>query len=181
MQNHQHNQGEHVHYRGADFCLRCGGELSTGVLKEGEPERYFCRACGYVHYLDPKLAACGLIVIRSRILLGKRSIDPAKGQWVLPGGFVDRGEVVEQAMEREVREETGLIVRAAGMLGLYSYPQETVAVAVYLGEVVRGEPVAGDETEAVRLFGPDEIPWDLLAFPSTRDALRDYIRGLEDA
>ncbi len=181
MQNHNHTKDNHVHYRGADYCARCGKGLTSGVLKAGEPERKFCEGCGYVHYFDPKLAACGLIVIRGKILLGKRSIDPAKGLWVLPGGFVDRYEVVERAMEREVLEETGLIVKATGMLGLYSYPEEAVAVAVYLGEVIQGEPVAGDETEAVGLYGPEEIPWDLLAFPSTRDAMRDYIRGQKDA
>ena len=65
------------------------------------------------------------------------------------------------------------------MVGLYSYPDETVAVAVYLGEVLEGEPAAEDETEEVRLFPPKEIPWDSLAFPSTRDALKDFVRGLE--
>ena len=179
MHNHFHNQ--HHHYRGADFCLRCGHPLSSATLKQGEPERLYCPECGYVHYFDPKLAACGLIVIRDRVLLCQRSIEPAKGLWVLPGGFVDRGERVEQAMEREVLEETGLKVRAAGLVGLYSYPGETVAVAVYLGEVLDGRPEAKDETQEVGLYAPGEIPWDRLAFSSTRDALQDFVRGLEDA
>ncbi len=181
MQHHGHNRDNHVPFPGAEHCLRCGHGLASGVLKTGEPERLFCPECGYVHYFDPKLAACGLIMIRDRILLGRRSISPARGLWVLPGGFVDRGEVVERAMEREVLEETGLVVRAAGMVGLYSYPGETVAVAVYLGEVIEGEPKAGDETEEVGLFAPGEIPWPRLAFSSTRDAIKDFFQGLEDA
>ena len=171
----------HNHDLTPKHCFRCGGELALRRPKEGEPERLVCSSCDLVNYEDPKLAGCGLIVVDNRVLLGRRSIAPAKGLWVLPGGFVDRGETVPGAVEREVEEETGLTVSAERLWGLYSYPGEAVVVAVYLAKVLGGEPTAKDETAEVRLFSWEEIPWEELAFRSTRDALSEYKRERVDA
>lgn len=163
------------------FCPSCGGSLTRRRLKAGEPPRLVCQACRFVYYLDPKLAACAIIEIDGRLLLNKRAISPGQGLWVIPGGFVDRGETVPQAVCREVSEECGLTIEVGPLIGLYSYPGETVVVAVHSAEVVGGWPKAIDESLAVGLFGFEEIPWDRLAFQSTRDCLRDYFRRKTDA
>jgi len=163
------------------FCPCCGGPLAGRQLKVGEPQRLVCEACGFVYYLDPKLAACAIIEIDGRVLLTKRAILPGKGLWVIPGGFVDRGETVAAAACREVAEECGLTIEVGPLLGLYSYPKETVMVAVHSAEVIDGRPKALDESLAVGLFGCKEIPWDRLAFQSTRDSLREYCRRKTDA
>ncbi|HUI26239.1 MAG TPA: NUDIX hydrolase [Candidatus Kryptonia bacterium] len=159
---------------GARYCVRCGAGLLVRKLKPIEPERLVCSACAYVHYPDPKVAACVICAVDDKVVLLRRGIEPSYGQWVFPGGFLDRGERLEEAAAREAREEVNVHVRVDRLLNVYSYAGHPVVVIVYVGEIVAGEPSVGDEAIEVRTFGRDEIPWDELAFPSTRQALRDY-------
>src|SRR4051812_9908572 len=87
-------------------CPQCGGALEQRRLKIGDPERLVCTACGFVFYLDPKVAV-GTIVRtpEDRIVLVRRAIEPGYGLWVFPGGYVDRGETVTDAAVRETLEE----------------------------------------------------------------------------
>jgi ADP-ribose pyrophosphatase YjhB (NUDIX family) len=158
------------------FCPRCAGDLEARVIKQGEPPRLVCARCGFVFYLDPKVAACTITLWDGGIVLLRRAIEPSLGKWVFPGGFVDRGETVGGAAVRETLEEVNLRVSLTGILDAYSYPGSQVVVVVYAAEVVGGRPEARDECLEVRTFLPEEIPWDDLAFESTREALRDYVR-----
>lgn len=158
------------------YCPKCGGSLEDRHVKPSEPARLVCVACQNVFYLDPKLAACAIAMLGGGIVLLRRAIEPAKGMWVFPGGFVDRGETVHDAAVREFWEEVGLRVTLTGILDVYSFPGSPVAVAVYAADVAGGELRVGDEAEDVKAFAPEEIPWDELAFDSTRAALRDYLR-----
>ena len=160
-----------------NFCPRCAGRLEVRTLKEYEPERLVCGECGFIFYLGPKLVAGAIFELDGRIVLVQRDIEPGYGKWTFPGGFVEQGEVVEAAAEREVREESGLEIEAMGVLGLYSYEREVPAIAVFEARVTGGEPRALDETMDVRSFGRDELPWGALAFPSTEHALKDYLRS----
>ena len=161
------------------FCPTCGGGLETRRLTPGEPERFVCKACRRPLYLDPKLVACSIVESGGSIVLLRRGIQPQRGRWVMPGGFVDRGETVQAAAVRETEEECGLRTRIRSLLGVYSYPGEIVTVVVYTAEYVSGDLTAGDETTEARLVHPHEIPWADLAFRSTRDALTDYCRRRE--
>jgi 8-oxo-dGTP diphosphatase len=158
------------------FCPVCGGRLSTLDLKAGEPARLVCARCDFVFYLDPKVVACVIVEQDGKILLLRRDINPQKGRWVIPGGYVDRGEVVPQAAMRETEEECGLKTALEGLVGVYSYPGKTEVIVVYRGRTLEGQPVPGDETSEVGLFPPGQIPWDEIAFQSTVDALKDYLR-----
>ena len=158
------------------FCPRCGASLAAKVIKEGEPPRLVCDACAFVFYLDPKVAACTISMMDGGIVLLRRSIEPQVGKWVFPGGFVDRGETVAGAAVRETLEEVNLRVSLTGILDAYSYPGSQVVVIVYAAEVVGGKLQACDECLEVRTFPPEDIPWDDLAFDSTRAALRDYVQ-----
>jgi len=159
------------------FCPVCGGRLASFNLKASEPERLVCTRCDFVFYLDPKVVACVILELDGKILLLRRAIDPQKGLWVMPGGYVDRGEVVAQAAMRETEEECGLKTALEGLVGVYSYPGKTEVIVVFKGRRVGGEPAAGDETSEVGLFPPGQIPWDEIAFQSTEDALKDYLRN----
>ena len=165
------------HHRGPgfQFCPRCGGALERKKIKANEPARRVCRACAFVFYEDPKIAACTIPVIDQKVVLLKRGIEPGYGKWVFPGGFMDRGERVEEAAIRETWEEANLKVEIGQLLNVYSYPGQPTVIIVYLVNVIDGELKAMDETLEAAVFGPDEIPWDELAFESTREALREYL------
>lgn len=157
------------------FCPQCGGRLQQKILQPKEPPRLVCSNCGFVFYLDPKLAGIAIIPWEDGLVLARRAINPGYGLWVAPGGFVDVGERVEAAVVREVREEVFLNVRINRLLNVYSYAGRTTVIVAYVADVISGQPGGGDETLEARVFRPDEIPWEEIAFASTRDALRDYL------
>jgi 8-oxo-dGTP diphosphatase len=157
------------------FCPQCGGRLEKRLLKPTEPRRLVCTACGYIFYIDPKLSVIAIIPMDKGVVMVRRAIDPGYGLWVVPGGFVDLGEVVEDAVVRETWEETLLTVRPLKLLNIYSYPNHRTVIAAYLTEYVAGDLTAGDETLEARVFGLKEIPWSEIAFSSTKEALREYL------
>ncbi len=160
-----------------NFCPRCSGRFKERVVKDGDPERLVCENCGFVFYLGPKLVAGAVFELDDEIVLVQRDIEPGYGKWTFPGGFVERGERAEAAAEREVLEECGLEIRAGGIIGLYSYEGQIPAIAVFGADVVGGKPVPLDETMDVKGFPRDGLPWSEMAFPSTEQALKDYLRS----
>lgn len=158
------------------FCPRCSGRFEERVVKDGDPERLVCGCCGFVFYLGPKLVAGALFELDGGIVLVQRAIEPGYGLWTFPGGFVERGETAEAAAEREVLEEAGLEIEADEVVGLYSYKGQAPIMAVFTAKVVGGKPEPLDETLDVRSFPRDALPWSALAFPSTKEALGDYLR-----
>ena len=158
------------------FCPVCGGPFEERLLKSGEPPRLVCTACGFVFYLDPKLAVGTIITDgSSRVVLVKRAIDPGYGKWVFPGGYVDRGEEVRAAAVREAREETGLDIRIDRLVNIYSYTGRVAVIVVYAATMIGGCLACDEEGLDVRLFEPGAIPWDELAFRSTDEALREFL------
>ena len=158
------------------FCPRCAGRFESRVLKEGEPKRLVCGNCGFVFYMGPKLVAGAIFERDDGIILIKRAIEPGYGKWTFPGGFVERGEGAEAAAERETLEETGVEIEVTGIVGLYTYEGQIPAIAVFAARAVGGEPKPLDETMAVESFAHDALPWEAMAFPSSEQALEDYLR-----
>jgi ADP-ribose pyrophosphatase YjhB (NUDIX family) len=148
-------------------------------LKSTEPERLVCSACGFVFYLDPKIAVGTIIDAGDgRIVMVKRAIEPGYGKWVFPGGYVDRGEPLQAAALREAREECGLDVRLDGLVNVYSYAGRTPVIVVYAATALGGTLCCDDEGLEVNTVAGADIPWSELAFRSTADGLRDYFAGL---
>jgi len=160
-----HGHG-HVEYR---FCPKCGGGLDKKIVKSNEPHRLVCQACSFIFYQDPK-------VVAGTVLL-KRGVEPALGKWVFPGGYVDRGESVADAAVRETKEECLLDVKLGPLLNVYSYARSPNVIVVYTAEVIGGTLTAADESTDAAVFAPTDLPWHELAFDSTQDALKDYIRA----
>jgi 8-oxo-dGTP diphosphatase len=158
------------------FCPPCGGRLEKRRLKVGEPLRLVCTRCGFVFYIDPKLAAIAVVPLPGGVVMVRRGIDPGYGLWVVPGGFVDVGERVEETVARETLEETFLVVRPVSLINAYSYQDSPTVVLAYLTEYLGGELGPGDETLEARVFGPEEIPWEQIAFRSTKQALEAYLK-----
>ena len=110
-----------VHEPAFRFCPACAGPLEARQLKAGDPSRLVCARCGFILYLDPKVAVGTVITTADeRIVLVRRAIEPGYGLWVFPGGYVDRGEEITVAAVREAREEAGLQVRLDGLINIYS-------------------------------------------------------------
>jgi ADP-ribose pyrophosphatase YjhB (NUDIX family) len=164
------------------YCPRCGGAFERRLLKPGEPERLVCLACGYIFYLDPKIAVGTVIrteaTAGARLVLVRRAIEPGYGKWVFPGGYVDRGERLIDAAVREAREECGLEVRVDGLVNIYSYHGRTPVIVVYAATAVGGALSVDDECLETAEFDTTAIPWHDLAFRSTREGLQDYLAGL---
>ncbi len=139
------------------FCQRCGG--STEEREHDGRARPVCTACGAVTWFDPKLAVTVIIERDGYILLGKRAEwTRSPGKWSFPAGFVERGEVVEAAAVREVREEVGLVIVVGPLLGVFSEAGEPVVLLVYPATSVIGDPIASDDITQIGWFAPDDLP-----------------------
>lgn len=157
----------------AKFCLNCGRHLTEREI-DGSI-RPACESCGYVHYTDPKVAVGVLISDeQGRVLLMQRAQHPRKNLWSYPAGFVDAGEMVEDAAIRETQEEVGVTVELDGLLGVHSETGNRVILVVYRGHIVRGEPRPGPESLAVDYFPTDVLPE--LAFDRDRGIIHDWHR-----
>ncbi len=156
------------------FCPLCGAPLGRERLPHDQREQAVCSACRFVFYLNPKVVAATIPVVDGRLLLTRRTIDPGRGLWTFPGGFVDFGETATAAAVRETFEETGLEVALDQLLDVYSDPGAPVVI-VYRARVLGGTLTTCPENDRLEWVAPDEIPWDSLAFPSTRLALRDWL------
>ena len=172
---HSHGESINPALEGLRFCPRCGATPEIDF-----PRSLRCPNCGYAAFYNPKPVA-GAIPREAdgRVWLLRRGFDPAAGLWTFPGGFVDLGESVEDAARREAKEELEIDVELTGLVGVYSRPEDRVVLIVF-DAVAHGAPQATDEAPEVRAFAPAELPWDELAFWSTRQALRDLLgSGLE--
>ena len=136
-------------------------------------QRPVCPECSRVIFYDPKVAVICIVPRNGKVLMIRRSTDLGYGLWGLPGGYVDRGEVVEVAAAREVWEETGLEVAVGGLLGLFSESGNPVIVAAYIGRETGGTLAAGPEALEVEFFDVDKLPE--LAFPRDREVLVRWV------
>jgi ADP-ribose pyrophosphatase YjhB (NUDIX family) len=142
-------------------------------------ERPVCPDCGRVIFYDPKVAVICIVPRDGRVLMIRRATDLGYGLWGLPGGYVDRGEVVERAAAREVREETGLEVETGELIGLFSEAGEPVMVAVYAAKETGGTLEAGPEALEVGFFDIRDLPE--LAFPRDREVLAKWRGSLDNS
>lgn len=163
-----------IRHASYQFCPACGTRFAKNKTRD---IALVCTACSGVVYPDPKVVACVIVEIKDKILLVRRKPPRDATTWLLPGGYVDEGEPVEDAARREIQEETNLTIRLERLVGVFSYPDWPPVIIVYSARLDTGIPLAGAEIQTLGLFGHDEIPWNSLAFPSTRDALHMHIQG----
>ncbi len=128
-------------------------------------------------YSDPKVAVAAIIPMAGGIVLLKRAIEPQMGKWSYPSGYVDRGERLELALQREVMEECGLSVEVRWLVGVYSETGQAVVLVVYHAEPISGDLIAGDETSEAKVFTLDQMPE--LAFEHDDRIVADWLAGLE--
>ncbi len=161
------------------YCFVCGNKLRKEPIPGDKKKRLVCVSCRHISYTNPKSVA-GLIPLMpdGRVALLRRNLEPGFGKWSFPAGFQELGESSTDAAARETMEEICARAKATRLLGVYSYPESNVVTVVYVGKVLRGErPHPGVESIEVKYFRPAEIPWKDLAFRSTREALKDWVKS----
>ena len=159
------------------YCPACGRPVEPRTLEADHRPRLVC-AEGHVTWRNPRVVVGTLPVRDGRVYLARRAIEPADGRWGNPSGFLELGESTQEGARRETEEETQLLVEIGRLIGVYSRPHAGVITIVYEASVVGGAPEPAAETSEVRDFGPDEIPWDELAFSTVESALRDWVGSL---
>ncbi|HYM14098.1 MAG TPA: NUDIX hydrolase [Dehalococcoidia bacterium] len=162
----------------ARYCQVCGRYLIERVVEPEGRARLQCEGCGFVHYLNPRVVAAVIIEHNGRVLLQQRAMEPSRGLWTFPGGFLEIGETPEEGAVREAKEEVGLDVSVRSLQGIYTRRRHGIVLVVYSGTSARGDAKVADwESLAVRWCAPGEIPWGELAFETTEEALREWVRA----
>jgi ADP-ribose pyrophosphatase YjhB (NUDIX family) len=155
-------------------CPACGQPVQFRIPPGDLRERAVCENCGEIHYQNPRIVAGCVVVHAGRILLCRRAIEPRRGYWTNPAGFMELGETLQSAAERETREEALAEVQLGSMLSVTNVLR-TGQVHIFFRATLP-EPRFGSGTESleVRLFSEAEIPWNELAFRSSIFALERF-------
>ena len=159
-----------------NYCNQCGENVSLLIPQGDNRDRHVCNACGQIHYQNPKVV-CGCIPVwGERILLCRRAIEPRKGLWTLPAGFMENGETTQHGAARETREEACAEVTGQTLYGVYNLPRVNQVYLMFRAQLT-GENnfAAGAESLEVQLFEEQQIPWDEIAFPVIRQTLQRYL------
>jgi len=157
------------------FCSSCGGRIERRTPTGDHLPRYVCDACGTVHYQNPRLVVGCVPEHAGRILLCRRAIEPRRGYWTVPAGFMENGETLQQAAARESHEEALASVEIGSLLSIVHVLHAHQVHVFFRARLPRAEFGAGAESLEVTLVAPGDIPWTELAFPSTEFTLRRYL------
>lgn len=158
-----------------NFCNSCGGRLVHSTPRDDDRPRHVCSGCGVVHYLNPKMVTGCLVSWKDSVLLCKRAIEPRRGFWTVPAGFMELDETVEQGAVRETWEEARARVEVLAPYSLFNLPHVNQVYLIFRARLIRPEFEPGPESEDVGLFDEDSIPWGDLAFGTVRQTLRFYV------
>ena len=154
---------------------------SVRAVPEGDDRlRLLCPDCGYVVYENPKIVVGSVARLDGRILLCRRAIEPRRGFWTLPAGYLELNETPEQGALREAWEEARARLALDGLLAMFSIPRISQIQLIYRARLTTPEIEAGPESAEVGMFAWDDIPWDDIAFPSVHWSLKRY-REVGDA
>ena len=157
------------------FCRACGSAVLYRLPDDGDTkQRAVCTACNLVHYENPLNVVGTVPHFGERVLLCKRNIEPRKGKWTLPAGFMELGESTSEGAARETIEEAGAVFNMGELLTVMSVPRVGQVHLYYLAELTSDQFNPGFETQEARLFLKSEIPWEELAFRTVQETLKHY-------
>jgi ADP-ribose pyrophosphatase YjhB (NUDIX family) len=161
------------------FCSNCGAPVVLKVPAGDNLPRHVCEACGTIHYQNPLIVIGCIPEWEGRVLLCRRAIEPRYGLWTLPAGFMEKGETVAQAAQRETLEEARARVELAEIFAVLSVPHVDQVHIFYRARLLDLDFGPGAESLDVRLFPEAEIPWRELAFRTVSTTLRHYYADLK--
>jgi len=157
-----------------NYCSACGEKVRFIIPDGDNRQRFVCGNCQTIHYENPKIVTGCIAQWQDKILLCKRAIEPRKGLWTLPAGFMENEETMMQGAARETAEEANARVDNLQLFCVYSIAHISQVYTMYLGDLVDGQASAGIESLDVALLGEDEIPWQNIAFQVINETLKRY-------
>lgn len=160
------------------FCSCCGARIQLRIPQGDHLQRRVCPACGVVHYENPRIVVGCIPEWGDQILLCVRAIEPRRGSWTFPAGFMENGETLQQGAARECREEALAEVEIGSLLAVVNIPEAHQVHMFFRARLTSSVFGAGPESLDARLVDVARIPWDELAFPSTRFALQRFVEDL---
>jgi len=155
------------------MTVKASPDFGLEIPHGDDKQRRVCQKCDFIDYQNPKIVAGAVVLKGDKILLCKRAIEPRKGFWTLPAGFMELGESVEEAAQREAQEEALADIEIDRLLAVYSVPRIGQVQVMYRARLL-GDYGVGPESEEVKLVDWKDIPWSELAFPTVVWALTDY-------
>jgi ADP-ribose pyrophosphatase YjhB (NUDIX family) len=158
-----------------NFCSACGQPVALKVPEGDHLPRHVCSACGVVHYENPRIIAGCVVETEGRILLCKRAIEPRRGFWTAPAGFMENGESVQHAAAREAMEEALADVRIGSLLAIVNVLRAHQVHIMFRATLNNAAFGVGPESLETRLYEESEIPWPEIAFLSVEFALQRYL------
>jgi ADP-ribose pyrophosphatase YjhB (NUDIX family) len=156
------------------YCSLCGAPVELRIPPDDNRKRHVCTVCGEVHYQNPKLIVGAIPEWQGQILLCRRAIEPRRGLWTLPAGFMENGESTVEAAARETLEEANALVSIGELYSLYNLPYINQVHLLFRARLLNLDFSPGAESLEVRLFSEEDIPWDSLAFRAVRFTLQHY-------
>ncbi len=159
-----------------NFCSACGGGIERRTPPGDNRERYVCGRCQKIHYVNPKIVTGCLVVEGDAVLLCRRAIEPRKGLWTLPAGFLELGETTSAGAVRETLEEAIATVALDGLYTVFNLPHISQVYFFFRARMTDGRFGRGEETLEAGLFEEADVPWDELAFPVVTRTLERYFK-----
>jgi len=157
------------------FCSQCGTAIELRIPDGDTHERHVCPACAHIHYFNPLIVTGCVAEWKGQILICRRAIEPRRGFWTLPAGFMENGETVAQGAARETLEEAEAIVTTTSLLAVVDVVHAKQVHMFYRGRLNTADYGVGVESLETKLVDEAAIPWHDLAFPSVEFALRAYL------
>ena len=159
-----------------NYCSECGAKVRFQTPAGDDRPRYICNACNRIHYENPKMVVGCIPEYEDKIIMCRRDIEPRKGKWTLPAGYLENGESVKEGARRETLEESGAVV---GNLTSYLLIDIVYINQIYLmfrGQMFKPEYYPTAESAEVKLMHESEIPWDQIAFKAIEKTLQYYFK-----
>ena len=156
------------------YCTKCGSAVKTRTLSNDERARQVCTACGNIHYQNPKVVVGCIPEYDNRVLLCRRNIEPRRGKWTLPAGFLENDESVREGAMRETYEEARLRVKIIEPYRLFDLVFVNQLYLMFRARILVPEYGPTRESSEVKLLLEDDIPWDDIAFPVIQQTLLHY-------
>lgn len=164
-----------MHRPPVKFCRNCGTAVVNRVPDDGDTkERAVCPACNTIHYENPLNVVGTVPIWKDKVLLCKRNIEPRWGKWTLPAGFMELNETAAEGAARETIEEAGAQFEMQELFSLLSVARVGQVHLFFRARLTSDRFEPGWETQEARLFSEEEIPWDELAFRTTKETLHCY-------